>query len=348
MTNNILYVFGEDGEYQYLNGGVGNGITVQQSNLPMQNFYNANHARCAVCVGVGASTTTNVYAEYQFDAELSRMWFSVSIAVASGTGSFNYNLLNIIDQYGIPRIQVVNTTPNSPAGPYNVYKSDSFGSMTLLFTTTMGFADSNITPSNVVKFGFTINYSPTGFISLAMNAKAMGGYSGDITTDGVTTLGGLQLGAGCSGGAYWSECIVAQGPINNLSLITCAAGGPGTTDQWTGAYTNVNEITYNGNNYDTTETSGNVQLYDMSAPSLGTNIVLAVVTNIIVGGAPSGSGITSNLGQLALAQNIDGTQVISDPGGFGTQSFIQTTNPLTGLSWSQTDLNSLQSGYQGI
>ena len=199
----------------------------------------------------------------------------------------NHNVLNtkffgFCDSSGLERIAVIQNY-NAGLGvlnnQYDVLKVDAAGNTTLLFTTISGFSNG---PSVPDKIDFFFDYAVSGTLTMYINGALVGTYSGDITTNSVTQLAGTYQGTASIGGQSYgySECILADGDTRDLSVVTCAANGAGSTDQWTGAYTNVNVVTVNDANFDTTSTSGDVQLYTMSGIATGNFDILTLVTNI--------------------------------------------------------------------
>jgi hypothetical protein len=336
MTTNILDAFGEDGDLSYYNGQVGGGVTVSTT----ASTFRAGYARCSLMI-VGATFGQRKWPS----GPLTTGWFSYRVWVSSDFAQPNPQFFGFCDASGILRI-VLGMASNG-SNICTLSKVDAAGNLTLLFTTISGFSTTG--PLIPDKVDFNFDYSTTGSITMWINGSEVGTYSGDITTDGMTQLAGVRLGS-TSGftnrlSAY-SECILADGNTLDLSVVTCAPTGPGTTDQWTGAYTNVNQLTVDDANFDTTMTSGDVQLYTMSPISTGNFDILTLVTNIR---ASQGAG---ELSHIALTQEIGGTQYVTTaqnfPDSYGPVQFIQETNPATGVEWTQADVNSagFQSGYQ--
>ena len=131
-----------------------------------------------------------------------------------------------------------------------------------------------------------------------------------------------------------------------MSVSTIAGRAAGTLDQWTGAVTNVNEITVSDANFDTTTTSGAVQRYLMGTMGSSSYVVLAKVTNLR---ATLGSG---SLAHLTLEELLSGasyeTGPVQFPTAFGKAQFIQPVNPHTGVAWTIADINdtSRETGYK--
>jgi hypothetical protein len=319
MTN-ILDAYGEDGDFAYMNGNIGGGVSIQTT--ASQN-YRTGYARCAVM--------------FQYTAFGVRLWpcGGLTTAWCSARVTVNpfldyqpgANFWGLFDASNVLRI-VMPVAASPAAGPFSIYKVNSTGTQTFLGMTSSGFSQQPIIPD---KLDCNFDYSTTGFLRLYINGSMVFNYTGDITTDGQTEIGGTMHGGFGT---------------RDFSLVTCAPTGPGTTDQWTGMYTNVNNVTVDDANFDTTTTSGDVQLYTMSGITTGNFDILTLVTNIR---ATQGAG---SLSHIALAQEIGGTQYVTAPNTFpssyGPTQFIQEVNPATGVEWTQSDVNSagFQSGYK--
>jgi hypothetical protein len=336
MTATIYDAYGEDGDYQYVNGAVGSGIGIVTSG----NQFRAGYARCAVQFFGGTAFGVRFWST----GPRTTAWFGMRIWCSNSADSPT-KAWGLIDAGGVLRIAIQDTSSSTPAAAYNVYKRDAAGDLTLLGTTSSGFSP---TPSEPDQFSCNFDYSTTGFLKLYINSSIVFNYSGDITTDGQTQLAGTYHSGYQAGGEYCaiSECIVSDGDTRDMGIRTVAATGAGTVDQWTGAYTNVNEIQVNDSNFDTTATSGNVQRYLMSAIPTGNYNILAKATSLR---ATEGGG---SLAHIALDELIGGTQYatspVAFPTAFGNVTFVQPVNPATGVAWTQADINASgrESGYK--
>jgi len=148
--------------------------------------------------------------------------------------------------------------------------------------------------------------------------------------------------AGGSQNASWlSEFIVADSDLRSCSLATLAPAGAGTTDQWSGSYTGVNEVTINDSNPISTSTAAQVEEFTLTTPPSGIYSVLA--TKIAARcAASSGSPVTN----IQLGFNQGGTVAVGADQAptvpFATYEQLNTTNPVTTAAWLQSDLTGLQ------
>jgi hypothetical protein len=321
--------YGEDGDFQYMNGNIGGGITIETA-AP---YFRVGVARSAILVSGGVAFAQRLWPA----GPLSSGWMTHRVW-CDNEGNVNVStpFLALVDASGIPRIVIFNTGTNAP-GPYSVYKVNAVGAQTLLGVTLSGFS---IQPASPDKFDINFNYAAEGFLTLHINKSQVFTFTGDITTDGVTALGGVNLGNNTGrADSAWSEGHVSDSDTRDYSVYTCAGTAAGTLDQMTGEVSNVNQPIVNDLVFDTTTTSGAVQRYLMSGPSIGNQDVVCVTTNVR---CTEGGG---SLSHIALAQLIGGEAFVSAAEALPTAfvapgvQFNQTVNPKTGVAWTSADLN---------
>ena len=327
MTTTILYdAYGEDGDFNYFNGSVGSnpGYVVDTGGVK----YRPSYARCAIGVLSTNSYMTRTWAS----GPLTQAWTGHRYSVESPTGNVS-NVWGLVDIDG--NLRIVARSTNSGTSTSN--------SLVLLGTTTAGFSTNPTTPD---QFSVNFNYSTTGFINLYVNSSLIFTYTGDITTNGMTQVAGTYLGNFSGRTDYWSENVLLSTDTRNVSISTTAANGTGTTDNWTGTYTNVNTIPVDDSNFDTTITSGAIQRYTMTSIISGNYNIIGKVTSLR--GTQGGGTLT----HLQLAELIGGTayttSAVNFPTAFGPVTFIQQTNPNTSLPWTLSDINAVgrESGYE--
>jgi hypothetical protein len=341
MTAPAIYdCFGEDGDFAYMNGAVGSGVIINTSG----STFRAGYARSSVEI---ASPYTTVFAQRLWTSGgISSGWFGCRVSSANAASYDFYKFFELTDPSGVPRIQLVNAG-GAPSGPYSVFKVSAAGVQTLLGSTSSGFSAAPAVPD---KLDVNFDYSASGLLTIYINSAQVFTYAGNITTDSATELGGsnhgTMLGQDPSRWTAWSECVVSDSDTRNMNVRTNAAVGAGTVDNWTGAYTNGNQIAVNDADFDTTTTAGAIQRYTMGTIGTGNEGILAKVTNLR---ATKGTGSLAN---IALAEKIGGTAhvtaSIAFPTAFGPVQFIQATNPVTGVAWTFSDLNASgrESGVQ--
>jgi len=140
---------------------------------------------------------------------------------------------------------------------------------------------------------------------------------------------------------FVSEVIVADEDTRDFSLSTLAPSAAGTTDDWTGAFTDVNEVTINDVTVVTTDTPGLDEQFNLTNLTAGSFQVRNV--KIV---ARSANTVGSAVNTVALGVNVGGTV---DPGApqAVTTAFVplerfMSQNPVTAANWTQTEADALQ------
>jgi hypothetical protein len=333
----IIYdAAGEDGDFIYMNGSVGANIAV----LTAGGYFRAAYARCAISFAANLGNPFGY--RYWAAGPQSAGWQGARLWMSSNNGDAINPLFGFFDVSGVPRILVVPVSGNPNLG-FNVYKVDISGTRTQIgAASTSGFSAS---PSFPDQFSCQFDYAVAGSLKFYINSSLVFVYDGDITTNGVTELAGVYLG-NFQAGAAWSEVICSDSDTRDMSVATLAASGAGTVDNWTGAYTNVNQIAVNDANFDTTVTAGAVQRYKISPLATGPYVILAKVTSLR---ATKGGGALAN---LSVDQLIGGTEYSSAaqlfPTAFGNYTLVEPISPATSAPWTQSEINDTarEAGYK--
>ena len=206
----------------------------------------------------------------------------------SAPGPFGVNasfLMRLLDSNGIPRIVVSNTGADLELGPFIMQKVDAAGN----YTTLASGPFTGIIPSTRQRLAIMWTpFSCAFYIGSALVAR----YIGDTTTDGVTALGGFDLGepahpaySGTSGSSIWSAPIVADFDCRSIDLMKLVLTGAGGASAWNGAAdgSTVSEIVLDDTDGIDSEIAGQVELF--TAP----------------GTLPTGSWAILGVGVAALA-----------------------------------------------
>jgi hypothetical protein len=342
----IIDVYGEFDDYVFTGGSIGSGLNIRTDNCYYRNQQNSGFAytRCAIGFSTGNSDVSPTGSR-MWGTSMTTGWFGARIAFDHGFGGNTQDFIAFYDTAGIIRLFIIPSGIDNLSS-FDVYKVDASGAQTLLGTTTSGFAYQS---SNPDKIDIYFNYNTSGSLQIYSNSAPIFNYSGDITTDGTTHLQGTRFrswGLNNNQTLYVSECVLSDSDTRNVSIITNVAAGVGTLDQWTGAYTNVNQVDDSSDNsYDVAGASGETQRYTMGTIPVANYTVLAKVTNLR---ATQGTG---SLTHLALSELINDTSYTTSaktiPTTFGSVQFIQPVNPATGVAWTEADLNAdRESGYQ--
>lgn len=171
--------------------------------------------------------------------------------------------------------------------------------------------------------------------------------SGTIDLSGITALGKLRFyGPTTITGTLVSQCIVADEPTIGMRVFTVAPSGAGATSDWTGAYTEIDEITYNDGDFINSPSANQVSTFSISPGTLTGYQVRAVA---VTARAKCGASGPQNL-QLALRSS--GTNYFSGSKaldvGYGAFCNIWETNPATSAAWVNTAVAGLQPGVKSI
>jgi len=90
------------------------------------------------------------------------------------------------------------------------------------------------------------NYGASATVNLYLNGSLIATYSGDISISGFSDIDCIGLGGDNQSGNFYmkvSEVIAADEDTRRFSLMCHHPTGAGDTNQWTGAYTDIDETT---------------------------------------------------------------------------------------------------------
>lgn len=221
-------------------------------------------------------------------------------------------------------------------GPFALpvlYKVDAAKNTTPLINFTTGLTG---------QIDINIVYSTTGSIAFYNNQDLVGTFSGDVTTDGNTSLVGFDLGGvqfpPLIGGGQWSEVIWSDSDTRAMSLVTLAPISNGNTDNWdVGGVSNINELTIDDTTFNASLAAGELQQYLTTDPPSLPNIgVISVgVSSRAVAGPTGPSHLMLDVRTHSTDYNQGNFAI---PAGY-VKSFTQwPTNPNTGVAWLYSEL----------
>ena len=164
-------------------------------------------------------------------------------------------------------------------------------------------------------------------------------YTGDVTTNGNTNLDAVAMHDGSLSSAY-SEIVVSSQDTRSLSVATLTPNAAGDQNQWTGAYTDIDENGINDADLLLTTTADNNFLCHLTNTPSGSFSVKAV--KVAARSITDGSGIGSlSVGvKTNSADNTPAAESLSTL--WTTKETFYMTNPVTLIDWTTTDLNNLQ------
>ena len=192
------------------------------------------------------------------------------------------------------------------------------------------------------------NYGAAGTASVYVNGSStpVVTYTGAIAVGGATSLDTVFLTGGNNGsnyGFYQSEIIASTADTRSVSLATLAPNGAGTTNQWTGAYTNINPTSVNDTSNINDNNSGDVFQCTVTAPPAGSFSVQAV--KVAARAAQGGSGLTSVSVGLKTNGSPNTPAATLQALSFATTETYYNVNPITTINWTTTDLGTLQTNF---
>lgn len=189
-----------------------------------------------------------------------------------------------------------------------------------------------------------INYGTNATVNVYANGSSTATltYTGDVTAaTGNTSIDSVFIGQASWGWTSSSEIIVADTDTRGLYLVTMAPNAAGTTNNWTGAYTNVNPSWINDTSFISSSTAGDVFQTKMNGLPSGTWSVKAVKVGArAISTAANPSSIS--VGVFTNSSQYTPTAV-SLPSLWGpTIETMMQTNPITSTTWTPTDISNLQ------
>ncbi len=299
-------------------------------------FFDASFARCSI----ECPRDTN-YAEGDPDASLTDAWlrcdlFTESIPSPAQTKRFAW-----LDAGGTERIRMQ-------------YEADSTNELTVEYWNGVSFTALTPISLDLQSVRQTIDLhivcnSATGSINLyvAGNNRLN---SGSIDLSAVTTLRKFRFFGGTVSTltvkTRISQIIVADEPTIGWRLLTRYPSAAGATGDWTGGYTDVDEIAYSDADFINSATNGQVETFTQTGPAITGYVVRAIG---VTARAKKGASGPANL-QLAL--RVSGTDYFSSSKaldvGYSAYQNIWETNPATAADWLNTAIDAIQPGVKAI
>ncbi|MBI2233442.1 MAG: hypothetical protein HYU57_00185 [Micavibrio aeruginosavorus] len=253
---------------------------------------------------------------------------------SGGACDANKDWIKFTDSAGVDRL-ILRPTTASATPLISINKRDAAGTVTLLGTST-GNIDMN--PQHT--YDVFINYAAAGEITIYMNGNQIGTYSGDVTTDGQTSLAQIKLGS-CqtSSTTFYSQVIVSTTDSRLMRLLTRAPVANGNTMAWTGAVSDINENILSELNLISSSTAG--QLAQFTVPA-----TLPVSSNWAVQAVvQSGRLLRSTTGpqNFRFSLRTGGVDYTSPSDiplelGYENFSYVWNTNPNTSAAWTSSQV----------
>jgi hypothetical protein len=188
-----------------------------------------------------------------------------------------------------------------------------------------------------------IAYGASATVNVWINggASPLISFTGNVAVSGVTTLDTVVISSSTSGNAYVSEVIVSTADTRTRSLKTKDLTGVGDTDAWTGAVSDVNEVTLN----DATSVFTNTAALDEEFVGSALPAGLFTVTSVMATARCSAT-VASTATSIAVGVRSGGTTAPGTPvaqtTAWAMNESLMLLNPVTSAPFTNAEVNALQ------
>lgn len=232
--------------------------------------FRSGYARCGLLTGGGS---TQWVPWVPFSAAVSSFWTTMRLNKGGASTANGNKFFSWLDSSNIERLRFVGTGTNST---YRIEKVDNTGTATQL-----GSNFTMVVSNGVIldKLDVFINYAVAGQVTCYINGIQVFTFSGDTTTNSVTTLQNVRFGYQDGSSSWISEMIVSDTDTRSMSLQTLqpvANGNTHTFDTGSPAAANVNEVILNDATLDGSTTAAQLDQYTIPAIVAGTFTIIAV------------------------------------------------------------------------
>jgi hypothetical protein len=187
-----------------------------------------------------------------------------------------------------------------------------------------------------------INYGVTATVNVYWDGVNIISYSGDMSIEGMADIDSVFL-CRTHGSDRWvaSEIIVANEDTRAMSLATMAPTGDGTTNQWTGAFTDINETTNNDATAVYTDTVDQDEQYNVTDLPAGNFAVRAVKISARTSSTVGATATKIGLG-VKNGANVNYDTPTAPGTAWALSERLMAQDPTTSAAWAQSDMNGLQ------
>ncbi len=191
-----------------------------------------------------------------------------------------------------------------------------------------------------------VNYGAAATVNVYLDGAFLFTFSGDVTVAGMANFNSVFLtdaiGVANHIGVSCSEIMVADEDTRAFpGLVTMAPSAQGTTDQWTGLFSDVNAIIISDASPNFTNLVAQDQQFALTPLPLGVFVIKAVkiAARSAVSLAPTPTKVALGFNQGGLVA-VGPDQALTT--GYETYEQLDSINPVTGNPWVQADLTGLQ------
>lgn len=144
-----------------------------------------------------------------------------------------------------------------------------------------------------------------------------------------------------------SQVIIADEPTIGWRLLTRYPSGAGGSSAWTGAYTDIDEITYDDADFILSGTANQISTFTQTGPSITGYVVRAVG---VFARAKCGASGPQKIRPVLRVSGVDypsGSDITLSVG-YKAVGAIWETNPATSAAWVNTAVDTIQPGVKSI
>lgn len=286
---------------------------------------------------VGPYTTNINTLRLDLNTSVSEVWIHAHVYPSGGTND-NSPVLSLYNRTN-SRASVRWVTPSSGGGNSTTHRLQYTSNGTTWVDILTFYMTAN---SNLIDIYFKGGASGEAkvFIGGQLQVSASGSWTlNDSTFDSIV------FGSSSSSTNYWGGVIVASEPTINWTIDTIEPNAAGNSSDWTGAYTAIDESTYDDSDFITTNTVGHKflsNLASMAALPAGRRIagVCMAARGMITPGAVSSVNFLSRHGSTDYTHGNVG---LVSGGGVRSGQEILELNPAGG-AWTESDITNFQFG----
>jgi hypothetical protein len=264
--------------------------------------------------------------------------FCNSFAAGAANGSY---IMELRSSDHLPRLRFKLTSAGGPTNTFAVVKTDAAGTETSLFTGSVTW-DTPATGNEAQALTFQVNYAVAGSIQVWYKGISLGSFSGDVTTNSLTTLAYLALkGTGGGNNCFWSEAMVVDFDCRTSGLQVFPPVANGNThnfDTGTPAAANVNEVTLNLATLDGSTTANQIDEYTTAAVITGTFDVMAYGVSFMASKGARGPSKADAVVRTGAADFLSADFALTTY--YANYQNWWTNNPNTGVPWLTSQIGS--------
>ncbi len=294
------------------------------------NCFNSTYAREAVYANNYANA---YYIETPFFTSSTTFWVHYDMCATTQYVWYNNPIFVLADSNGVMRLCVEYIQNDYAGSTIKLYKTNAAQTYTLLASSS-----SIVNPDPLITIDVYVNYGASGTFTFYANGSQILTYSGDLTTDGNSSLAQLWLGVGAyqANYTYYSQVIVSTTDTRSMHLATMYPAANGNTMAWTGSVSSINATTYNDTNIISSATSGQLAEFTASALPSGSYTVAAVVQSARASAAAGGPQHLEFDTRTGGTSYQSANQALST--GMALYQYVWSTNPNTSVAWTTSDL----------